>query len=225
MDTKSKASKNRAKLGQKKGVCAHTHTHTHTIYICIYWAQRAHPEACHLASARWFSLYLTHLLQVSYHSQVTNLEPTNIKNSPVKSDTSKEPNWTPCLVPSTEPRRPHQAFVSACCSHHLEHTWDCYPSLHCLCEGSSCFWCSYRPYQHSKWVSKQRGGELVGNTGGRELRSHPLGGCKEEKRQDPRGDSVGDMTALKTPGCRFNPPNPCKMVKESWLSCLEPVLL
>lgn len=41
------------------------------------------------------------------------------------------------------------------------------------------------------------------------------GGCKEEKRQDPRGDSVGDMTALKTPGCRFNPPNPCKMVKES----------
>lgn len=78
------------------------------------------------------------------------LRTNNIKNSPVKSDTSREPNWTPCLVPSTEPRRPHQAFVSACCSHHLEHTWDCYPSLHCLCEGSSCFWCSYRPCQHSK---------------------------------------------------------------------------
>lgn len=98
MDTKSKASKNRAKLGQKKGVRAHTHTHT--IYICIYWAQRAHPEACHLASARWFSLYLSHLLQVSYHSQVTKLEPTTLKTAQSNQTLPGNPTGLPAWFPA-----------------------------------------------------------------------------------------------------------------------------
>lgn len=146
----------------------HTRIHAHHLCLHLLSTARAHPEACHLASARrWFSFYLSHLLQVSYHSQVTNLEPTNLRTAQSNQTLPREPNLTPCLVPSTEPRRPHQLSRGLCVCLLQPPPWThmgCCLSLHHFCEGSSCFWCSYRPYQHSKWVSKQRGGELVGNT-------------------------------------------------------------
>lgn len=223
MDTKSKASKNRTKLSQKKGV--RVHTHTHTIYICIYWAQRAHPEACHLASARWFSLYLSHLLQVSYHSQVTKLEPTTLKTAQSNQTLPGNPTGLPAWFPAQSLGVHIRPLCLPAAVTTLNTHGTAIPPFTASARAAPASGAAIDPAStQNEWGSKGVGSWWETQEEGSSGVTH-WGGRKEEKRQDPRGDSVGDMTALKTPGCSFNPPNPCKMVKESWLSCLEPVLL